>query len=176
MNPSPRPIRPAYYVLGFVICLGLLGTASYMQEVMKLTPCPLCIMQRLCVLLLGVLFFLGWVLPWRRKASLQVLHGFVLLFGATGLGVAARQVWLQSHPEAALAGCGPGLNFMFQNLPLKESIKLLFLGSGDCAEVQWHFLGFSIPQWTLLFFAGFMVYTVYLIYRCHRIKSTRSSR
>ncbi len=85
------------------------------------------------------------------------MHGaFVLLVSVLGAVAAGRQVWLQQLPaEQLAASCGPDLSYLLNNYPFLEAIKYAFQGSGECGEVVWHFLGFSIPEWTLLFFILF---------------------
>ena len=46
---------------------------------------------------------------------------------------------------------------MIKNLPWQKTLSMILEGSGECAEVVWEFLGFSIPQWTMFFFIGFGV-------------------
>ena len=55
MNPLRWPFR-AQFLLGFLICAGLLGYAIFLQLKMGLEPCPLCIFQRLAFAALGLLF------------------------------------------------------------------------------------------------------------------------
>ena len=79
-----------------------------------------------------------------------------------GFGVAARQVWLQHLPADQVPACGPDLFFMMENFPLGRTLEKLFMGSGQCAEVNWKFLGFSIAEWSLAWFAALAVYAVWL--------------
>ncbi|HEY3486771.1 MAG TPA: disulfide bond formation protein B, partial [Gammaproteobacteria bacterium] len=69
-----------------------------------------------------------------------------------GMAVAGRHVWLQHLPPARVPECGPGLEFILQNFPLRDALGLIFKGSGECAKVDWVFLGLSMPAWTLLIF------------------------
>src|SRR5260370_3731228 len=81
-----------------------------------------------------------------------VYGGLVFLFAAGGAATAARQVWLQHLPEDKIPQCGPDLFFMLENLPLSRTLQKLFQGSGECAAVDWKFLGLSIAGWSLLGF------------------------
>jgi len=74
-----------------------------------------------------------------------------------GLAIAGRQVWLQSLPPDLVPECGPGLEYMFQAFPLTEALSMVLRGSGECAEVQWVFLGLTIPGWNLVVFSGFIL-------------------
>ena len=79
-----------------------------------------------------------------------------------GFGVAARQVWLQHLPADQVPACGPDLFFMMENFPLSRTLEKLFTGSGQCAEVNWKFLGLSIAEWSLAWFAALAVYAFWL--------------
>jgi disulfide bond formation protein DsbB len=52
---------------------------------------------------------------------------------------------------------------MLNAFPLTEALEMVFRGSGECAEVQWSFLGLSIPGWTLLIFIGIAAFGAYLL-------------
>lgn len=139
------------FLLGFLIGAAALATAYYMQFVMGLEPCPLCIGQRLFLFATTGLFLLGFLhdpgpLGQRLYAVLAIL------FALGGAAVAARHVWIQSLPPDQVPACGPSFDYVWQNFPLSETLKLLFTGSGECAEVKWHFLGLTIPGWSLVTF------------------------
>jgi disulfide bond formation protein DsbB len=148
------------YLLGFVGCFGLVALALWIQTYYKLEPCPLCITQRIVFMALGVAFLLGALMPddWPKKlmAMLQVLTAI------GGAGVAVRHWWIQAHKESMVADCGVGFDYMFENFPLSKAFKLLFRGTGDCATIDWTFLGLTIPQLALIAFIGFACYAAWL--------------
>lgn len=157
MTITPRRL----FVLGFLASCALIATALYMQYVLKQEPCPLCIFQRLFVIALGVVALAGALHdPGRhgRRAYAAVLALLALGGGA----VAGRQVWLQHLPADQVPECGPGLDYMLETFPLQETLSLVLRGSGECAEVGWTLLGFSIAEWMLAVFAGYLVFAVIL--------------
>ncbi len=145
--PSPRALNAA----GFLACAGLLGFGYYLQFEEGLEPCPLCIFQRIAFIVLGVLFLLAALHgpgPVRSR-----VHGVLIgLAGLAGAGIAGWHLWLQSLPPGEAPACGPGLDYMLETFPLTETLRMVFTGSGECAEVSWRFLGLSIPAWALLWF------------------------
>lgn len=147
---------------GFALCAALLATALYFQHVMGLEPCPLCIFQRMFVIALGVVMLVAAIhdpgLLWRR-----VYGGAVLVLALFGVAVAGRHVWLQHLPPDRVPECGPGLEYMLQSFPFTQALEMVFRGSGECAEVQWTFVGLSIPEWTLVIFAGIAAAAVFLL-------------
>lgn len=151
------------FFLGFAVCLGLIVIALFLQYRAGLEPCPLCIFQRIFVILLGLLWLLAG-LHNPTATGRRIYGGVTAVLAATGVGIAARHVWLQNLPPDQLPGCGYGLQDMLHMFPLSETLALVFRGSGDCTEVAWTFLGLSIPAWTLVFFTAFVVYGLWLIF------------
>ena len=129
----------------------------YLQAVLGLEVCPLCMTQRALVLLWGVIALAAAVHNphgWGRRvyASMCGLAAFA------GAAVASRHVWLQHLPEDQVPACGPSLDFMLENLPFQETVSLVLMGDGNCAETVWTFLGFSIPEQTLgIFLIAMMI-------------------
>lgn len=132
-----------------LLCASFLGYALYLQYVEYQDPCPLCLVQRGCYLILMVVGIAGAVHGRALRA-----YGWVAVLGAIAGGVTAgRQVWLQHLPKDQVPQCGPDLYYMIDNFPLTKMLGLLFKGSGQCAEVTWRFLGLSIAEWSLIWFA-----------------------
>jgi len=149
------------YLLGFVASFGSVGLALWIQTRYQLNPCPLCISQRMVLMGLGLLFLVAAIQnpsQLGRKAY-AALHVLTALGGA---GVAVRHWWLQAHRDTMVADCGVGFDYMFENFPLKKALTLVFRGTGDCAAIDWTFLGLTIPQMALIAFIGFAAYAVYL--------------
>ena len=135
---------------------GLLGTGYYMQYVMHLEPCPLCMTQRLCFIATGLMALLA--LLHNPTARGRVVYGGLgALFAFGGLLAASRQVWLQHLPKDQVPACGPGFDYIIETFPLLEAVQIMIRGNGNCAEVDWTFLGLSIAGWSLVWFAGFVV-------------------
>jgi protein dithiol:quinone oxidoreductase len=150
MNPLRWSLRAAY-LTGFAICLALLGYALYAEVRLGLEPCPLCIFQRLAFVWMA-LWFLAGGLHAPRGGGRRVYAALVVLGALAGIGVAARQLWLQSLPPDLVPACGPGLDYMLKAFPLGQVITLVLRGSGDCARVDWRFLGLSMAGWTLVWY------------------------
>jgi disulfide bond formation protein DsbB len=157
---SPR----ARYAAGAAVCAVLLGTGYYLQYFDGQEPCPLCLVQRgFYYAVLVVLAVAALHAPGRTGGITYSVAAFV--FAAGGAAVAARQVWLQHLPPDQIPPCGPDLFFMLENLPLTRTLQKLFAGSGQCAEVGWTFLGLSIAEWSLAWFAALALYGLWLAAR-----------
>jgi len=136
-------------LLGFLACAGLMAYALYTQYVLNLEPCPLCIFQRVAVIGLGAVFGLAAlhdpVLFGRR-----IYGALILIVAAAGAGVAGRHLWLQTLPPERVPACGPGLDYMLEAFPFTEMLQTVLSGSGECAKVDWMFLGLAMPGWVLI--------------------------
>lgn len=138
---------------GAVVCAGLMAYALYAQHQLLLEPCPLCILQRVGVIALGLLFFLAAVHD--PSGAGRKAYAFLLgIAAAAGAGIAAWHVRVQHLPPDEVPSCGPGLEYMLETFPLAETLKMVFAGSGECASVDWQFLGLSMPAWVLVAFLG----------------------
>lgn len=142
------PGRRALNAAGALTCAALMAFALYAQHGLGLEPCPLCVFQRIAVIVVGLLFALAWLhAPGRTGA--RIYGGLILLAAVAGMAVAGRQIWLQSLPPEEVPACGPGLDYIMDVFPLREALSMVFSGSGECAEVSWSFLGISMPGWVL---------------------------
>src|SRR5688572_5579072 len=153
--------------LGALACALLLGYAYYLQYVQGLDPCPLCLVQRgFFYAVLGIFLLASIHAP--RRTGGAAYGGIAALFAAGGFAVAARQVWLQHLPAEKVPQCGPDLYYMLENFPLSRTLKTLVAGTGECAVVDWTFLGLSIAEWSLAWFAVLFCYALWLAVRALR--------
>lgn len=134
---------------GFIICAGLMAYALYAQYQLMLEPCPLCILQRVAVIAIGAFFLLAAAHN-PAGATRHIYSAFLAASAALGAVVAGRHVWLQNLPEDRVPACGPGLDYMLNNFPFREALDMVFKGSGECASLDWQFLGVSMPAWVLV--------------------------
>lgn len=143
--PATRQLNLA----GFVACAGMMGYALYAEHGLMLTPCPLCVFQRLAVIAIGVIFLLAALQNpdgWGRR----IYAALILVAAGAGVGVAGRHVWLQNLPPDKVPSCGPGFDYIIDSFPLADALKLIFSGSGECASIDWRFLGLSMPAWVVI--------------------------
>lgn len=132
-----------------LICASLLATAFYLEVVLGLEPCALCLAQRIMFAVIGV-GSLFYTMPFYTS---RLVFGFICFMASVlGMWFASRQLWLQSLPKNEVPNCGPDIYFMIERFPIIDTLQNMFLGSGNCAEVQWTFLSLSIPGWALLFY------------------------
>jgi disulfide bond formation protein DsbB len=162
---SPGQLSPLTHhprrILGLVAaaCVAMLVFGLYLQHVVGLEPCPMCIVQRYALVAVALVAGISALL--RGRAARQggvVLMGLLAVFGAF---VAARQSWLQWNPPEIMS-CGRDFFGMIEAFPLRRAIPMIFRGSGDCSVIDWTFLGLSIANWSFLCFSAIALLAVAL--------------
>jgi disulfide bond formation protein DsbB len=144
-----RTLSPRWlYLAGAIVVSVLFAAALYLQHVLHQEPCPLCMIQRVIFIAIGVTFFIAALHNPKRMAA-RFYSGIVVLLALGGVAVAGRHIWIQHLPKDQVPACGPGLDFMLQNFPMGEVWQELMHGSGECAEKGWTFLTLGIPEWSL---------------------------
>lgn len=148
-----RSQRRLANLAGVAIVVGLMAYALYAQYILGLEACPLCIFQRVAMIGVGIVMLAAALHgPAGKSALAYGVLGFAV--AAVGAGIAIRHVWLQNLPPDAVPACGPGLDYMLDAFPLVDAVRMVFTGSGECAEINWSFLGLSMPAWVLVWFVA----------------------
>jgi len=158
--PSSRII----FSIIFAICASLLGFGLYLEHAVGLEPCPLCIFQRVAFIVLGLLAPIAAIHN-PQKLFERIYTGLILITSLCGAGIAGRQIWLQHLPEDKIPECGPGLEYMLDAFPFTDALRMILSGSGECAEVQWTFLSFSIAEWSIVCFSGLIIACITMLIR-----------
>ncbi len=158
--PAPRQLN----LLALLACLAAMAGALYLQHVDGLEPCPLCIFQRVGVIAAAVVLLVA-ALHGPKGVGVRI-YGLLTALAAIGGGaVAIRHIWLQNLPPDQVPACGPGLEYMLDVFPLQNVLQQVLAGSGECAEMDWSFLGLSLPAWSLVVFAGLLVVALIQLFR-----------
>jgi disulfide bond formation protein DsbB len=149
-------------VLGFLGCVAaMLFAVIYLQRVLGLEPCPMCIFQRVAMMATGAVFLLG-ALHAPRGSGRWFYALLAALTAGAGIGIAARHVWLQSLPPDQVPACGPTLDYLINMFPWKDVVTMVLRGDANCAKIDGQFLGLSLPFWTMLTFVALCVYALAL--------------
>jgi disulfide bond formation protein DsbB len=140
-------------LLGFLASAGLIGYALYVQYGLGLEPCPLCILQRVAVMVAGALFLVAALHDPAGRGA-RVYGALIDLAALAGILVAARHMWIMAQPPGSVAECGASLDYMMDVLPLHEVLAKVLAGSGECAKLDWQFAGLNMPTWVLIALVG----------------------
>jgi len=157
---TTRKISSAGLLLAVVSMLFAVG---YLQMIEYLEPCPLCILDRGVVIALGVVFLIALVHNPSNWGN-RVYGTLALLLSATGIAICARHIWLQNLPADEVPDCGAGFWYMLDSMPFSRFLDTILNGSGECADIQWQFLGFTLPEVTLGLFVVFALLAIMLIF------------
>jgi disulfide bond formation protein DsbB len=153
-----------FFSIGALIVLGLIGGALYLQYGLREDPCPLCMVQRVIFIAIGVLFFIAAIHN-AGPTGRWVYSTLIALTAMGGIAVASRHIWIQHLPKDQVPACGPGLDFMLQHFPMAEVWQELMHGSGECATKGWTFLGLGLPELALAWYATLGLWAIYIAVR-----------
>jgi disulfide bond formation protein DsbB len=161
-------MRLTYRVVSLILFLasvvGMLF-ALYLQHYQMLEPCPLCVFQRIGLMGMGLVSLIAFI---HNPAKRWVRRSYALLSTLAigwSFAVAARHVWLQHLPPEDVPACGPGLDYWLDTFALREVVQKVLHGSGECAVIDWTFLGQSLPMWALVFFTVLLLLNLWQLIR-----------
>ena len=145
-------------------CFGLIAFALFMEHVLGLEPCALCILQRIMVILTGFIAVAAAIHN-PGLGGIRIYGVLGVLSAVTGAGIAIRHLWLQSLPADQVPACGASLDYLLEVFPLTDVLAMVLTADGSCAKVLATFMGLSIPGWTLIAFAGLIAINIFQIAR-----------
>jgi protein dithiol:quinone oxidoreductase len=147
----------------FLVIGGLVADAVfYLQGELALEPCPMCILSRYTFVAIAVVALVA-AIHGPRNVALKVYGGLIALLGLVGIGISIRHSYLQHFPPPDVA-CGADLDFIVNTFPLSQALPKIFSGSGSCSKIDWVFLGLTIPEWALVWFAIFTATAIWVAF------------
>ncbi|TCP96831.1 thiol:disulfide interchange protein DsbB [Cricetibacter osteomyelitidis] len=164
-------LQRKYWLLLLISTLALEATALYFQHGMGLKPCVMCIYER--VALFGIAFaaIFGSLAP-----GLLIMRLIALVIGLgsaiKGLTITLTHLDYQTNP-APWKQCSFFAEFP-ETLPLDKWLPAVFNPTGNCAEISWQFLGFTMVQWLVFIFAFYVVLLALLL--ISQVKRSRPSQ
>jgi disulfide bond formation protein DsbB len=156
--------RLVFFGLAIMAVIAMLFARVYLEQMLGLPPCPLCMTQRVFVVLWGVIALVA-ALHNPARTGRRIYATLCALAALAGAAVAVRHVWIQHLPPDQVPACGPSLEYMLETLPFSETVSMVLMGDGDCAAIHWTFLGLSIPEQTLVMAAVVLAICLWQIFR-----------
>ena len=135
--------------LGAIACFAMLGYAYFAQYVQHYEPCPLCMFQRVTIFALGIVFVVA-AAHGARAWGRYVYAALIAVAALATVGIAARHLYIQSLPPGSVPACGAPLEVLVHMFPITTVIAKVLHGGGECAQVNWTFLGLAMPAWVLI--------------------------
>jgi disulfide bond formation protein DsbB len=158
---SPRLV---FFGLAAMAVIAMLFAQVYLEQILGLPPCPLCMAQRVFVVLWGVIALIA-ALHNPARMGRRIYATLCALAAMAGAAIAVRHVWIQHLPPDQVPACGPSLEYMLDTLPFSETLSMVLMGDGECAAIHWTFLGLSIPEQTLVMAAVVLAICLWQIFR-----------
>jgi len=152
-----------------LLTIVVLCASIYLQYFVHLHPCPLCLMQRSCVVLIGIFSLFTCYMATRNK-RITILIVAQFISAVAGIVFALRQIWLQSLPYDHDAMCLPGLDILMNYFSWADVAYTFLWGSAECGAVTWRLLGFSMAAWSALYFVIVAIVSGYAWYIVARIE------
>ena len=153
-------------LFGVILSFTMIGLALLIQLIYKLDPCPLCITQRIIFIGIGVIFI--FFIFFKHSFLIRIAHLLTLATASiAGIIFSGRHIMIQEKLITVPAECGIDLDYMFENFPLTQAMNLLFKGTGDCSNIDWSFIGITLPQYALM---GYLIFLTIAIITFLKIK------
>jgi disulfide bond formation protein DsbB len=156
---AARLDRRSANALGFAACAAMMGGALFVQYVMGDQPCHLCILQRIAVTTVGLLFLVA-ALHGPRGPGGRVYAALISIAALAGIAVAGRNIWVQLQPAGAVPACSADLNVLVEMMPLHQALAKVFLAGGDCQRVV-SFVGVPLPVWVIVGLGALMAWAIW---------------
>ncbi|HYF98370.1 MAG TPA: disulfide bond formation protein B [Coxiellaceae bacterium] len=133
-----------------LLTLFIVGASFYIENVLGMKACMLCLIQRACF---GLLFVMSLV-AFFQYASVTMGKIYTrggLIFSLVGLTAGLRQIWLQHQPMSVADNCLPRFSYLVENMPIDKTLGL-FHGKTNCSDYVWAYHGLSLASWSAIAF------------------------
>tara|TARA_Y100001970_G_C14231313_1_gene858823 strand:- start:2600 stop:3103 length:504 start_codon:yes stop_codon:yes gene_type:complete len=122
-------------------------SSFYIEYVIGIEPCTLCVAQRIFLLLITILTLFKYLIPTKIQLSIPIL-----LFSLFGSIFAFRQIYLQEEMSVETLSCGPKFFDLLSSLPFHEFVVRVFQGDGNCTQTYYEILGLKVSEWSAIVF------------------------
>lgn len=139
------------------------ATSLFLQYVVGMNPCVMCIQQRLAMMALAVMSCLMLLFNLHNLRAKLAAAMAVAAPAAFGFYIAVKQVYLQSLPMTEQPSCGAPWTFRWRNAPLFDWYEPIIRGTGSCGEV-YKLFGIPLPMIGVGFFGGVLILLVVALY------------
>ena len=163
------------FITGLLISAFSFIGALFLENFLHLSPCPLCIIQRVCLIFIITISLIA--ISHNPKIYGYIVYSLlVLIFIILGIVIARQQIYIQNLPPGTLVSCGADIKFMFNNLPFSEFVSYLMEGSADCAKIQFNFLGLTLPKWSFILFVILLIIYLWQLLTCFKSLYSKKNR
>lgn len=140
------------------ISFALIAFALYLQHILHMLPCPLCVIQRYAFLGIGLAALVGAISGKIRAAALVAL-----LAAIGGLVTVGKHLYVIANPGFT-CGIDP-METMLNKIPTATLLPGLFRADGLCEGATDTVLGLAIPHWSAVWFVVLTVLLAWVLLR-----------
>jgi len=142
-------------ILLLIVALAATIYSFFAQYYLGFEPCPLCIVQRLDVILIALFSVLA-LISHRCLIATKLLLFINLIASGFGVWVSYHHYWLTTLPADQIPlACGMPMAHMFKIMPLDGFLAKVLSGDAECATVTFKIFGLSAPLVTCGLFVLF---------------------
>ncbi len=147
------------WILLTLIPIALIAYALYVQHVLGIEPCVLCIHQRIGFL--GVMFAGLIVSIFGVKNKIVKAFAYVLWIISASFGLyKAIYQWYEAVQAAKnpffMSQCGLGLEAHFPWIIDYSWLEAMFVGYGVCTDIDYTIFTLEMHHWVTIFFSCFL--------------------
>ena len=153
--------QPKAWLILAMSALALELCALYFQYMMDLAPCIMCIYQRVAIFAILAAGILGYF-SCQYLITRLIAYGLWATGAIWGLIIAIEHVDMQGATFSLFFSCEFIPNFPSW-APLHEWLPWLFEATGDCSDINWQFLGYSMPQWMIVVYGTYTAILAFVI-------------
>jgi disulfide bond formation protein DsbB len=174
-------IIPGFYAVTLLLCVTALLGSIFIENVILIEPCILCILQRLCFILILISSFIMLITNYFLLTHKALVNKFLLrflldltgtvsinLFALLGMLIAARQSWLQIYNSSIISSCGSGLKALLREYNIFQIISMAIQGDLACSSIGMRILGLSLANWGLILFTMICLLGIIVIFKLHK--------
>jgi disulfide bond formation protein DsbB len=157
------------FIFALLVGFGMFSTGVVLGHVMRLAACPLCILQRMLYLTLGLSAVLG-LLVWQYRAGRVISSLLMVASAGCGVFVAGYQTYIQRFAHDVQCSGEAAWWELFVDWA-GERAPLLFHASGLCSDPAWKLMSLSIAEWSLIAFIVLTPLTLYALF-CSALRNS----
>ena len=161
----------APFLIALIVGFGMFGGGVLLGNLLRLAACPLCILQRMLYLGLGLSAVLG-LLVWQHRTMRRVAALLMLISTGCGVFIAGYQTYIQRFAQDVQCS-GEAAWWELLVDWAGEKAPVLFQASGLCSDPAWKFLGLSIAEYSLIAFILLSLLSLYALL-CSNSKSAKT--
>jgi disulfide bond formation protein DsbB len=144
-----KKINKLIFSFNVIVCALSIAVIAFTIIVLGWKPCPMCLLQQLCVLIIFTVSLLGWIKSDLKSLNIaiRILVMWSIIFGAC---IAANQTYIQYFQTISTidnSSCSAVINPF-----LIEATKTIVGTIQNCSDIKEKISGISLTTYSFVFF------------------------